>query len=223
MYEHEHEHEHEHEQDIDPPFDEDSWNERYRSSPHLWSGNPNPQLVAEVAGLTPGRALDVGCGEGADAIWLARHGWDVMATDISSVALERAARHAADSDAAISARIEWKQVDLLVRAPAPDSFDLVSAQFMQLPPGPRARLFSSLAASVRVGGSLLVVGHHPSDLATGVRRPRRPDRFSTADDIAGLLDASWSVVVHEARPRPAATPDGDPATVHDAVLLATRH
>ena len=214
---------HEHEHDVDPPFDEDSWNERYRSSPRVWSGNPNPQLVAEVEGLTPGRALDVGCGEGADAIWLARHGWDVTGTDISSVALERAARHAADIDAAVSARIEWKQVDLLVSAPEPDSFDLVSAQFMQLPPVPRARLFSALAASVRVGGSLLVVGHHPSDLTSGARRPRMPDRFYTADDIAGLLDTSWSVVVHEARPRRTATPAGDPATVHDAVLLATRH
>jgi SAM-dependent methyltransferase len=215
--------EHEHEHDIDPPIDGDSWNECYRASPRVWSGNPNPQLVVEAGRLTPGRALDVGCGEGADAIWLARHGWDVMATDISGVALERAARHAADTDAAVSARIEWKLVDLLVSAPEPDSFDLVSAQFMQLPPVPRDRLFSALAAAVRRGGSLLVVGHHPSDLATAVRRPRMPDRFYTADDVAVLLDASWNVVVREARPRPAATPGGDPATVHDAVLLATRH
>src|SRR5207248_9407455 len=129
--------------------DEDFWNERYSSSSRVWSGNPNPQLVAEVAGLRPGRALDVGCGEGADAIWLAGQGWDVVAIDISSVALERGAGHAHDADPVAAARIEWRQADLLGDPPEPDAFDLVSAQFMQLPPEPRARLFGALAASVR--------------------------------------------------------------------------
>ncbi len=96
----------EHNHETEFRFDEDFWNERYRSSERVWSGNPNPQLVAEVAGLAPGRALDVGCGEGADAIWLARRGWDVVATDISGVALERAAQHVRDIDAAPSSRIE---------------------------------------------------------------------------------------------------------------------
>jgi SAM-dependent methyltransferase len=162
----------EHKHDTDFVQDEGFWNERYRSSPHVWSGNPNPQLVAEIANLEPGRALDVGCGEGADAIWLARRGWAVVATDISNVALERAAQHGRDSDAAASTRIEWRQADLLVRPPEPDSFDLVSAQFMHLTMEARTRLFTALARSVRAGGTLLVVGHHPSDLATGVRRPR---------------------------------------------------
>ena len=212
----------EHEHDPEPVYDEAFWDERYRSSPHVWSGNPNPQLVADIADLPPGRALDVGCGEGADAIWLAGRGWDVVATDISSVALERAAQHARSSDPAASARIEWRRADLLVRPPEPDSFDLVSAQFMQLAPAPRTRLLAALAVSVRAGGTLLVVGHHPSDLATGVRRPPMPDRFYTADEVAGLLDDAWTVVANDARPRPATTPDGVTVTIHDAVLLATR-
>jgi SAM-dependent methyltransferase len=203
-------------------FDEDFWNERYRSSARIWSGNPNPQLVAEVSGLSPGRALDVGCGEGADAIWLAQRGWDVVATDISSVALERAVQHARDADPVASARIEWRQVDLLVNPPEQDTFDLVSAQFMQLAPGPRARLFAALAVSVRTGGTLLVVGHDLSDLDTGVPRPALPELFYTADDIANLLDASWTVVVSEARTRSATTPEGATATIRDAVLLAAR-
>jgi SAM-dependent methyltransferase len=206
----------------DHPFDEDFWNERYRSSPRVWSGNPNPQLVAEIAGLAPGRALDVGCGEGADAIWLARRGWHVVATDIAGVALERGAEHARDSDPAAAARIEWRQADLLKRPPEPDSFDLTSAQFMHLPPAPRTRLFTALAASVRPGGTLLVVGHHPSDLATGVQRPRLPELFYAADEVGGLLDDSWTIVVSEARPRPARTPEGVEVTIHDAVLRATR-
>jgi SAM-dependent methyltransferase len=211
-----------HHHDTGPRLDEGFWNERYRSSPHIWSGNPNPQLVAEIADRVPGRALDAGCGEGADAVWLAQRGWEVVATDISRVALGRAARHARDAEPPAAARIEWRHVDLLVNAPEQGAFDLVSAQFMQLPPEPRGRLLARLAASVRAGGTLLVVGHHPSDLATGVDRPPMPDRFYTADEIARLLDASWTVVVNEARPRSATTAEGVEATVHDAVLLATR-
>lgn len=212
--------EHAHAPDV--MFGADFWDERYRSAQRVWSGNPNPQLVAEVAGRPPGRALDVGCGEGADAIWLARAGWTVVGADISGVALERAAQHARDTDPAAAERIEWRQTDLIARPPERDSFDLVSAQFMQLPPEERTRLFTALAAAVAAGGMLLVVGHHPSDLATGVPRPPMPERFYTPDEIAALLDDSWRVAVSEARPRPATTPDGVETTVHDTVLVAIR-
>jgi len=202
-------------------FGESFWDERYRSAQRVWSGNPNPQLVAEVADRPPGRALDVGSGEGADAIWLARRGWTVVAADISGVALERAAQHARDTDPAAAGRIEWQKVDLLARPPEPGGFDLVSAQFLQLPPEQRTPLFRALAAAVRDGGMLLIVGHHPSDLATGVPRPPMPERFYTPDEIAGLLDGSWTVKVAEARPRQATTPDGVEVTIHDTVLVAT--
>ena len=211
-----------HDHDALPTLDAGFWNDRYRSSHRIWSGNPNPQLVCEIADLPPGRALDVGCGEGADAIWLAGRGWCVVAVDISDVALERAAQHAHATADTTSVRIEWLQADLLARPPEPQSFDLVSCQFMQVPPQPRAQLFSSLVRAVRPGGTLLVVGHHPSDMGTGVRRPPMRELFYTADDIAALLDDDWTVVVNDARPRPATTAEGVETTVHDAVLRAKR-
>jgi SAM-dependent methyltransferase len=217
-----HGHDHGQQRHTDPAHEE-FWNERYQASARIWSGNPNPQLVAEVSGLAPGRALDVGCGEGADAIWLARRGWDVVATDISSVALERATLHARETDPAAAARIEWRHVDLLADPPECDAFDLVSAQFMQLAPEPRAQLFAALAASVRAGGALLVVGHHPSDMTSGVHRAAQPERFYSADDIAALLDDPWVIVVNEVRPRSVTTPEGVDAIVHDAVLRAIRN
>lgn len=202
-------------------LDDDFWNERYRSSARIWSGNPNPQLIAEVADLAPGRALDVGCGEGADAIWLAQRGWDVVAIDISSVALERAAQHARDTDSTAARRIEWRQGNLASASPEPDAYDLASAQFMQLPATMRTPVFSGVITSVRVGGTLLIVGHDPSDVDTAVRRPR-VDVLYRADEVAGLLDDAWRIEVSEARPRAATTADGADVIVHDAVLRGVR-
>jgi SAM-dependent methyltransferase len=172
--------------------------------------------------MQPGRALDVGCGEGADAIWLAQQGWHVVAADISSVALERAAAHALTVDPSVAGLIEWRHVDLLAEPPEPMSFDLVTAQFMQLPPDLRRPLFAALAEAVRPGGKLLVVGHHPSDMTSGVRRPPLPELFYSAEEVAEGLGDSWDVNVSDSRPRSATLPDGGDATIHDAVLLASR-
>ena len=205
------------------PRDEALWDERYRSSGALWSGAPNPQLATEAAGLVPGAALDAGCGEGADAIWLAGRGWQVTAVDISAVALSRAAARAAEAGAGTAQRITWLHEDLTGWAPPASRYDLVSAQFMQLPPGSREVMFGRLAAAVAPGGSLLIVGHHPSDLQTTARRPPAPELFYTADDIAVALEPqAWDIVVSAARERPAADPDGRAITVRDTVLRARR-
>jgi SAM-dependent methyltransferase len=204
-------------------FDEPAWEERYRSSDAVWSGRPNPQLVAEAADLAPGRALDVGCGEGADALWLAGRGWQVTAVDFARTALERGARHAAALGDDVAARVDWVHADLRTWTPPEASFDLVSAQYMHLPPDPRRALFARLAAAVAPGGTLLVVGHDISDLAAGAHRPDMPEMFFTADEVAGSLDAGrWEVDVAEARPRPGHVHEGQGITVHDAVLRARR-
>lgn len=198
-------------------FTESFWNERYESRDALWSGNPNPHLVAEVAGLSPGTALDVGCGEGADAIWLAQHGWRATGVDISTVALRRAAAHAG------AEHVTWLRADLIGWDPAPHRYDLISAQYLHLPPEPRTALFRALAAAVTPGGTLLIVGHHPSDMLSAANRPQLPDLFFTGDDIASLLDPTeWRIARNAAPAREATGPDGSTVTIHDTVLRATR-
>ncbi|MEU7923979.1 bifunctional NAD(P)/FAD-dependent oxidoreductase/class I SAM-dependent methyltransferase [Micromonospora sp. NPDC049107] len=198
-------------------FEEPAWEERYLSKPAVWSGRPNPQVVAETADLSPGRALDVGSGEGADAVWLAERGWQVTAVDISTTALGRAAEHA--EAAGVGDRIEFLHADLRDKPPAEEAYDLVTAQYMHLPPTQRRELFAHLAAAVAPGGALLIVGHHPMDLWTSSHRMHMPDMMYTAEDVAADLDPThWQVQTTATRSRP-----GPHDMVHhDAVLLARR-
>ena len=204
-------------------FDEASWDERYRTHSSLWSANPNDHLISEASHLSPGAALDVGCGEGADAIWLAGGGWQVTAADLSAVAIQRGASHAAQAGAEIAERIEWLHADLTAWDPGLARYDLISAQYLHLPAGPRQALFRCLAASVTPGGTLLIVGHHPSDLQTTMPRPPMPELYFTGDDIVAFLDLSeWDVITNTAAQRSATDPDGRIVTIHDTVLRA-RH
>ena len=204
-------------------FTQEFWDDRYRSaggSGQLWSGQPNPQLVAQTAGLTPGEALDAGCGEGADAIWLARRGWTVTAVDVSAVALERAAGYAASQGDEVARRITWRREDLRSWAPGPQRFDLVSAQYMHLPGDELEALHRRLAVAVRPGGTLLVVAHHPDDrpALTG-----REGMFRTAEDLAASLDpGEWEITETGSPLRSAKNLDGQPVTVRDTVLRAAR-
>lgn len=206
-------------------FDEAFRDGRYRSHAALWSGEPNRHLVAEADSLTPGTALDVGSGEGADAIWLAERGWRVTAVDLSTVALGRAAAHAAQAGANIAERIDWLHRDLTSWDPAPGRYDLVSAQYMHLvPAASRQALFGRLATAVRPDGTLLIVGHHPSDLQTTALRPSIPDLYFTGDDVAASLDSDeWDFITNTAAGRPTTDPDGHTVTIHDTVLRARRH
>jgi SAM-dependent methyltransferase len=204
---------HDHWADPAAMLTQEFWDARYSSAERIWSGNPNPHLVAQVAELVPGSALDVGSGEGADAIWLATRGWQVTGIDLSTVVLERAAQLAARAGQDIAERITWEQADVLSWDPAPRLFDLVSALFMHLPRLAREALHRRLAAAVRPGGMLLIVGHHPADLETAMGRPNLPDFFFTADElVAALAPGEWGVSlprrlsVRQSTPRAARSP-----------------
>jgi thioredoxin reductase/2-polyprenyl-3-methyl-5-hydroxy-6-metoxy-1,4-benzoquinol methylase len=214
---------HEYRHAVHQLLEQDSWEERYRSKPTIWSGNPNAQLVAEAADLRPGRALDVGSGEGADAIWLAQRGWHVTGIDIATTALERAAAHASSVGAEVAERIEWRHVDLRTERPDPGAYDLVSAHFMHMPTALRRDVYARLADAVAPGGTLLIVGHHPSDLRTSAHRMHFPDMMFTAEEVAADLDPSaWDIVAVDTRPRATHNHDGHETTIHDAVVVARR-
>jgi SAM-dependent methyltransferase len=204
-------------------FDEAAWEERYRSVPAVWSGQPNPQLVAEASDLLPGTALDVGCGEGADTLWLAGRGWRVTAVDFSTTALDRGAAHATALGADVAGRIDWRHSDIRTWTPPEGRFDLVTAQYMHLPGADRRPLFQRLAAAVAAGGTLLLVGHDVSDLDTAAHRVHEHDMFFTAEEVAAsLAPGEWEVLVVDARPRSAKPHESEGITVHDAVLRAGR-
>lgn len=203
-------------------FDQPYWEGRYKDKHEVWSGRPNRQLVAEATPLRPGTALDAGCGEGGDAVWLAQQGWTVTAVDFATTALERGARAAAA--AGVADRIEWVTADLSTWDPPATGYDLVSSQFLHLPPGVRTPLFARLADAVAPGGTLLLAGHDASDLEAGIQRPHAPDLFFTAAEQAAALDPQqWTVVAAETRKREALGHEAEHGTtVADAVLVARR-
>jgi SAM-dependent methyltransferase len=207
--------------DVADLFTQETWDARYAESERIWSGNPNPRLVEHVTGLPPGDALDVGAGEGADAVWLARQGWRVTALDVSRVALDRTAAHAAD--AGVGDRVTTLHHDLMSGAALPGSYDLVSAQYLHPPVERFAEIFTTLGATVRPGGRLLVVGHHPDDLATGLRGGHgHPELLFTPDRVTAALPAeSWDVEFAGPQTRTVDGPDG-PVTVTDSVVVAVR-
>jgi len=198
-------------------MDAQFWDERYGGRERLFSGNPNGVLVTEVTGLPPGRALDVGCGEGADACWLARRGWQVTAVDISRVALQRAAASCAD----FADRVAWTRADLTVTPPLAGAFDLVTVQYFPLLRQPHRTALRGLLAAVAPGGSLLIGSHDPADLPPDHERDFDPGDYYQPGDIASLLDGDWTILVNETRRRTTPAPAGTHHT-HDTILRAQR-
>ncbi|MEV4990983.1 MULTISPECIES: SAM-dependent methyltransferase [Micrococcaceae] len=210
-----------------------AWDERYRSKARLWSGKPNPQLVREAGGLRPGKALELGCGEGADAIWLAQQGWSVTAVDVSAVALERARSHELAelaresvhaSNGTMESRITWQLADLTQWQPG-DAYDLVTSQFLHSQELDWRIPLRTAASAVKPGGTLLVVGHHPDRLPPWGPGHHHEGMFYTGDQLVqelGLDQPGWQVEVLTSRERPVTGPEGQEATIADVIVRATR-
>jgi len=200
-----------------------SWESRYDKK--SWSGQVNPTLINHIETLTPGSALDVGAGEGADALWLAQRGWAVTALDASPRALARAEtwRKRQVTKDRIDRRVRWIASDLVVEnLPAdPKKYDLVTCHFVHLPPGERAIVWKKLVQAVAPGGSLLIVGHSKKDLTTGIQRPPAELLFS-ASDLRAVIPSSFNSVTVTEMEREQTGPDGQTVTVSDLVLFASR-
>lgn len=214
------------------------WEAHYAGEGPTWSGHPNATMVDVVSPLPPGRALDLGCGEGGDALWLAARGWDVTGVDVSATAVDRARRAAT---AAPDARLRWLVRDLDEWAAADtedvadvgdvsgdelaDGYDLVTASFFQSSVHlGRTAILRRVAGLVADGGHLLLVSH--AGLPSWSRGHDHPDhRFVTPEQELRDLDlpaAGWDVEVAETRSREIADPQGRPATVDDGVVLLRR-
>ena len=214
-------HEHQHDAGERPSAAAQSamWDARYSErGGTMWSGRPNGRLVAEVDGLRPGRALDVGCGEGADAIWLARHGWMVTAVDVSEVAVRRA-REAAER---AGAAVEWVAGDALEHPFPARSFDLLSLQYPALPKAAGEKAIRALLDTVRPGGVLLAVYHDLDDEHREHMKSRGvdPADYVGLDDLEPLLGDGFTVELRAVAPR--IEPPPGTAHVADLVLRARR-
>lgn len=194
----------------------DDWNRRYEGSELVWTALPNRFLVAEAGGLPPARALDLACGEGRNAVWLAEQGWRVVGVDFSDVAIEKA-RRLAD---ARGVQAEWVVADLLEYRPEPGGFDLVILFYVQLAEAERRRVVRAGADAVALGGTFLLVAHDSSNLAAGYGGPQDPAVLYTAEDVVADLEG-FRIERAERVERPVETPDGERIAL-DALVRAVR-
>lgn len=217
-------------------FDKDYWERHWQrgrdGGPGSMSGNPpNPYLAREIGGLGPGTALDAGCGGGAEAIWLASHGWEVTAADISSEALARAAERAAANGVAsgVRERVRWVEADLGVWSPD-TRFDLVMTHYAH-PAMPQLEFYDRIAGWVAPGGTLLIVGHlhttgsgghgHHGHHGHGHHPPAEASVTSAA--VAARLDGTeWEIVTAEEHVRTLSGDGGREVPLYDVVVRATR-
>jgi trans-aconitate methyltransferase len=196
------------------------WESRYTAQPQRWSGNPNPTLVDLVTDLTPGRAVDLGCGEGADAIWLARQGWRVLGVDISPTAVVRA--KGAAVEAGVDDRTSFEAHDLSIWEPT-GQIDLVTASFFHSREElPRTEILRRAASHVAPGGHLAIVSHLAPP--PGSEHAHHDELLLDANgEVEALaLGDDWQVVLAEHRERSVATPAGEPATLVDVAVLIRR-
>ena len=168
-------------------MDAAGWDARYATNDLVWTAEPNRWLVETFADRTPGVALDLGAGEGRNALWLARRGWDVTAVDFSAQALRKGQAVQASQAPETIGRITWVQADLRGYVPAPRSCSAVVVMYIHLPAPARRALVRAAADAVAIGGVLLIVGHDRTNIADGVGGPQDPDVLITPGEVAAAL------------------------------------
>lgn len=200
-------------------MEREDWDRRYAGDELLWRAEPNRFLVEATSDLRPGSVLDVACGEGRNAIWLAERGWRATGVDFSAVALGKARRLAA----ARGVDVEWIEADVRTWSP-PGSFDLVVLLYLQLPSSERPDVHRTFAGAVAPGGHLLVVGHHARNLTAGIGGPQDPDVLFTEQEVVSSIEGTGLLVERaEVVRRPVPTGDGDVSVdALDALVRAVR-
>jgi SAM-dependent methyltransferase len=191
------------------------WDRRYAAADLLWGAEPNVFLRAETEGLVPGRALDLACGAGRNAVWLAERGWRVTGVDFSAVALERAGRLAAER----GVQVDWLLADVVSHPLPPRSYDLVVVLYLQLPAEERRVVLERAAQALAPAGTLLVVGHDVLNLSEGHGGPQNPAILLSPEMAAELPGVA---VERAERVRRAVTTDAGPAEAVDTLIRASR-
>lgn len=197
-------------------MDASDWDARYAAAPLVWSSGPNRFLEEETCDLAPGRALDVACGEGRNAIWLASRGWRATGVDYSPVAIEKAARIAQER----GVDVEWVTADVTQWTPEPRAYDLVVLLYLQLPAHERAIAYRGAADAVAPGGTLLVVAHDLDNLVQGYGGPQEPSVLTTPESVVEVI-GDLRVLRAERVRRPVET-DAGPVDAIDTLVRATR-
>lgn len=200
-------------------FDRDYWQRHWHDTRRHASraDPPNPHLVRETDALTPGTALDAGCGEGAEALWLASLGWQVTAVDIAAQALADAAERAAKQG--VVDQVHWVEADLTAWEPD-QHFDLVTTHYAH-PTVPQLAFYQRISDWVAPGGTLLIVGHLPEH-GDHAHHPPAEATATLADITAGLDRSRWNVITAEEHQRVVDVPDGPAVALHDVVVRAQR-
>ena len=202
-------------------FDRDFWEERWSQALRehgdaVAKRPPNAHLTEAVGNLSPGVALDAGCGHGSDTLWLAARGWQVTAVDFSETALAHARSTAEAIGADIAERVDWVEGDLATWTPQAGHYDLVACLYVHVARSVE-EMVRRMATGVASGGTLFLVGHRPIDPATGTATPAAGQVQVSVDEAVAALDpAGWELVVAENRPR------GVVGTGIDAVICARR-
>ncbi|HEU5301116.1 MAG TPA: class I SAM-dependent methyltransferase [Acidimicrobiia bacterium] len=201
-------------------MDRQAWDERYGGTDLVWSATPNQFLAAEAADLAAGRALDVACGEGRNALWLAGRGWQVTAVDFSEAGIATGRRRAAEA----GVDVDWVVADVVEWEPEPAAFDLAVIAYLQLPAASLRRVISHAVGALGPGGTLVAVGHDRTNLVDGHGGPQDPDVLWTVDEIVEAIGASGIEATVEQGAvveRRVTTDDGERVAL-DTLVRATR-